>query len=99
MGKKKVGYISRRKTAKAHAIKRTNRQTSPGVTTAIARMRKEGISLRKAAKEAKVSPRTVIKRAASALRKGKSGRYSAKTSDRLVRVLMIPTPQGSMEIE
>jgi len=62
-------------------------------------MRKEGTSLRTAARDAKVSPRTVIKKAASALRKNKSGRYKAKTSDRIVRLLMIPTPQGPKEIE
>lgn len=90
---------SRRKTVKVPAAKKSNRRTSPGVTNAIARMRKEGISLRRAARESKVAPRTVIKRAPSALRKGKSGRYSAKTSDRLVRPLMIPTPEGSTEIE
>ena len=94
MSKRKVEHISRRKKTKEQVKKKTNRQTSPGVTIAIAKMRKEGISLRKAARGAKVSPRTVIKKAASALRKNKSGRYTAKTSDRLVRVLMIPTPEG-----
>ncbi len=68
------------------------------VAQVITQMRAEGVSLRKAARDAKVSPRTVIKKAASALRKNKSGRYTAKTSDRLVRVLMIPTPEGPQEI-
>jgi hypothetical protein len=99
MSNRKSMPVKRRKMAKSPATKKSNRRTSPGVTNAIARMRKEGISLRKAAQEGKVSPRTVIKRAASALRKGKSGRYAAKTSDRLVRPLMIPTPQGPQEIE
>lgn len=69
------------------------------VNRAVRKMRSGGLSLRKAARESKVAPRTVIKRAASALRKGKSGRYAAKPSDRLVRVLMIPTPEGPTEIE
>ena len=99
MRKRKPKPVTRRKMAKAPATKKSNRRTSSGVTNAIARMRKEGISLRKAAQEGKVSPRTVIKRAFSALRKGKSGRYVAKTSDRLIRPLMIPTPEGSTEIE
>ena len=98
MRKRKSKPVARRKMAKAPATKKSNRRTSPGVTNAIARMRKDGISLRKAARDAKVSPRTVIKKAASALRKNKSGRYIAKTSDRLVRVLMIPTPEGPQEI-
>jgi len=99
MSTRKTENSKRAYAGKSLPSKKSGRRTSPGVTNTIARMRKEGISLRKAAKEAKVSPRTVIKRAASALRKGKSGRYSAKTSDRLVRPLMIPTPEGSMEIE
>jgi len=78
--------------------KRLRQKSSPGVTKAIAKMRKSGISLNKAAREVKVSPRTVIKKAKSALRKKSTGRYAAKTSDRLVRSLMIPTSQGPVEI-
>ncbi len=57
-----------------------------------------GASLRKASRESGVAARTVLKRAASVLRKNKSGRYTAKAGDRLVRVLKIPTPQGPEEI-
>jgi hypothetical protein len=71
---------------------------SPRVTGVLSKMR-SGISLRKAAREAKVSPRTVLKRAGSALRKNKSGRYAAKPSDRLVRPILVPTPEGPREIE
>jgi hypothetical protein len=72
-------------------------RTSPRVTSAISKMR-IGVSLRKASRESGVAPRTVLKWAGSALRKSKSGRYSAKASDRLVRQLKIPTPQGPQEI-
>jgi hypothetical protein len=72
-------------------------RASPRVTSALSKMR-AGVSLSKAAKESKVSPRTVIKRAASALRKNESGRFKAKAGDRLVRSLMIPTPEGAQEI-
>ena len=61
-------------------------------------MRKEGTSLRVASRGAKVSPKTVLKTASSALRKNQSGRYKAKTNDRLIRTLMIPTPKGPQEI-
>jgi hypothetical protein len=84
----------KRKTLK----QRVSLPTAPKVTEVVAKMRAEGISLRKAARETKVSPRTVIRKAASALRKNESGRYTAKASDRLVRSLMIPTPQGPQEI-
>jgi hypothetical protein len=76
----------------------TLRGTSRRAAQAVAQMRNRGVSLRKAAKQVKVSPRTVLKKAASALRKTKSGRFKAKTGDRLVRQLMIPTPEGPKEI-
>ena len=68
-----------------------------GATRVIAKMRTDGTSLRKAAREVNVAPRTVLKKAASALRKS-GGRYKAKAGDRLVRSLKIPTPQGPEEI-
>jgi len=68
------------------------------VTKVLARMRAEGTSLRTAARDAHVSPRTVLKKAASALKKNKSKRYSVKTSDQVVRTLMIPTGGGPEEI-
>lgn len=77
---------------------RASDPTSAKVTEVVAKMRSEGISLSKAARATKVSPRTVIKKAASALRKSESGRYTARTGDRLVRLLMIPTPKGPEEI-
>jgi hypothetical protein len=72
---------------------------SPKVTSVIARMRASGISLRKASRESGIAPRTVLKRAASALRRNKSGRYTAKTKDRLVRPLLVPTPEGSLPVD
>jgi hypothetical protein len=84
-----------KRIAKSTAV----RNTLARVNRVLRRMRSGGLSLRKAARESKVAPRTVVKKAPSALRKGKSGRYAAKTSDRLVRLLKIPTPQGPTEIE
>jgi hypothetical protein len=95
----KTTVLANRPSSRVPQKKKTQvRKASPRVTRAIAKMRKQGVSLRKAARELKVSPRTVLKNAASALRKGTSGRYSAKSSDRLVRVMMIPTPEGPQEI-
>jgi lambda repressor-like predicted transcriptional regulator len=96
---RKLRSAKRKPKAKSRKQNRTNKLTSQRVTSAISKMREQGISLRKAAREAKVSPRTVIKNAASALSKKKSGRYAAKASDRLVRSLMIPTPEGPEPIE
>jgi hypothetical protein len=62
------------------------------------RMRSEGVSLTRAAHEEGVSPATVLRHAQAALRKTPRGTYKARTSDRLLRVLVIPTPDGLAEI-
>jgi len=67
------------------------------VTGVLAKMR-SGLSLSRAAKEAGVSPRTVTRLGATALKKGSNGRYEAKPKDRLFRVLKVPTTDGSREI-
>jgi hypothetical protein len=46
----------------------------------------------------KVSPQTVLRYGASALRKGSRGRYQAKKSDTLLRILPLPAPGGTREI-
>jgi len=61
-------------------------------------MRAERVSLRKAARQFELDPRKVLKFAGSVLRKRKNGRYSAKPSDRLLRVLAVPTANGPREI-
>jgi hypothetical protein len=61
-------------------------------------MRSEKISLTKASHDAGISPRTVTKWGNSALRKQKSGRYAVKASDNLLRLVTIPTLQGTREI-
>lgn len=65
---------------------------------AISRMRADGITLYSAAREYGVDPRTVIRWGKPALRKRKNGRYAAKRSDRLLRVLNIPAEHGAREI-
>ena len=64
---------------------------------AISRMRADGFSLAQASREYGIDRRRVLKLAGSALRKTK-GRYVAKASDRLLRVLIVPTPDGLREI-
>ena len=68
------------------------------VVAVISKMRSDRASLQQASREVGVSPRTVIRRGSRALRKQTNGRYMAKASDRLLRVLMIPTPAGTAEI-
>ena len=68
------------------------------VTHTIARMRADGVSLRQASREFGLDPRTVIRWGGTAMRKQAKGRYTAKASDRLLRVLMVPTAEGPSEI-
>lgn len=67
------------------------------VAHAITHMR-EGVSLKSAAAEYGVAPRTVSRLGGSALRKNTSGRYVAMRSDNLLRVLNVPVRGGSVEV-
>lgn len=68
------------------------------VTHVVTKMRKDRISLQQASREFGLTPRTVIRWGGSALRKRANGQYAARASDRLLRVLMIPTHEGLREI-
>jgi hypothetical protein len=61
-------------------------------------MRTEDVSLSHAAREEHTSLATVLRHAKSALRKTSRGTYKARASDRLLRILVIPTPNGLAEI-
>lgn len=68
-----------------------------GVTSAITKMRTEHVSRPRAAAEFGLAPHELMQLGASGLRK-RRGRYVAKASDRLLRVEVIPTPDGLQEI-
>ena len=68
-----------------------------GVTRAVTKMRTDRVSLPRPAREFGLDPRVVIRLGGSALRK-RNGRYIAKARDPLLRVEVIPTPQGLQEI-
>ncbi len=61
-------------------------------------MRTEKVSLRQASREHGVSPATVLRHGKAALRKTSRGTYAARARDRLLRVLVLPTPTGLAEI-
>lgn len=67
------------------------------VAHVVSRVR-EGKSLREAAKEFNINPKTAVRLAGSALRKKSNGRYVARKSDRLTRVLTKLTTKGTEEI-
>lgn len=68
------------------------------IVTVVSRMRAEKTSLEQASRDARVSPKTVKRWAQSALKKDAGGTWAAKRSDNLLRVLMIPGPDGAREI-
>jgi len=59
---------------------------------------REGASLRQASHKFGLDPRVVQRRASSALRKLRNGRWVAKPHDRLLRVLVTATRKGLREI-
>jgi hypothetical protein len=68
------------------------------VTHAVSKMRADRVSLTKASQEYGLDRQTVARLAKSALRKQRNGRYVARARDTLLRVLVIPTPEGLREI-
>jgi len=97
-----------RRTRKKSVVPRTLRQFSAmparsqdrwnRVTHVVSKMRADGVSLKHASKEFGLDPRTVIRWAKPALRKRVNGRYTARVTDKLLRVLTIPSPEGVREI-
>ena len=59
---------------------------------------RNGGSLSKVARKYHRNPRKVLRAAPAAFRKLKNGRYAAKTIDRILRVLVMPTRKGLREI-
>jgi hypothetical protein len=80
------------------ALGNDSQETWNRVVHAISRMRSEKISLRRASMETGISPRKVVSLGRSALRKDSRGRYRAKRTDHLLRVLIIPAPDGLREV-
>jgi hypothetical protein len=91
--------LTQPRTSKQYfALPEAQQETWNRVVHVISKMRSEGTSLTKAAREFGLDPRIVKTRAGSALRKTKSGRYVSRRSDKLLRVLVIPGPQGQREV-
>lgn len=67
-------------------------------THAVSKMRADRVSLPQAAREFRIDPRTVIRLSGSALRKGNNGRYVARATDRLLRVLEVLSEAGRREV-
>ena len=83
--------------AQYRALPARSQATIDNAAHVLTRMR-EGASLRHASAEHGIAPRTVVRMGGPALRKDACGRYRAKQTDNLVRVLVIPVEGGSSEV-
>jgi hypothetical protein len=91
-------YVVPKTAAQYFAMSERSQDRWDRVTHVVSKMRADGVSLQTASREFALDPRTVVRLARTALRKGKDGRYTAKPTDKLLRVLVIPTSQGLGEI-
>lgn len=74
-----------------------NQETWDSIGHVISKIR-EGMTLPKAAKEFGLSSKTALSFGRTALRKRKNGRYVAKKTDQLLRVVNVLTTDGRKEI-
>ncbi|WP_263365242.1 hypothetical protein [Edaphobacter bradus] len=81
-----------------HAMSEDARERWNRVAHVIQKVRKEGISVTQAAKDFALDRKEVIELGGRALRKRKNGRYEAKPHDRLIRFLVLPSPDGMKEV-
>lgn len=94
----KLRAIPPRTEAQYQAAPEKLKETWDRVLAAISNMRTAKISLSQASRQAGTTPRTVAKWGKSALQKRNNGQYKAKPSDNLLRLVLIPTPDGTREI-
>jgi len=97
--KSKRQNINQPRTLRQYSDLSSNRQEQwIQVLHAISKMRSHGLSLREASEEVGLSPDTLTALGRQALLKDARGRYRAKRKDRLLRVLILPSPDGLQEV-
>jgi len=94
---KRIGNRPPRSTEEFFAMPESDRDFWNDVGHIATEVR-SGESLSKVARKYHRNPRKVLSAAPAAFRKLKNGRYAAKTSDRILRVLVMPTRKGLREI-
>jgi hypothetical protein len=93
----KSGFIEPRTLEEFFAMSERDQEFWGNVGQMVTEIR-AGASRRQAARKFGLDPRTVQPLARSAMRKLRNGRWAARTHDRLLRVLVIPTRTGLREI-
>jgi len=94
----KSWFVAPRTAAEFFALPEDLQDRWIRVANVVSKVRADGVSLARASREFELDPRMVVRLGGSALRKRANGRYAAKPSDRLLRVLVVLTPDGPQEI-
>jgi hypothetical protein len=95
---RKVDHTAPRTAKQYFAMSRESQDLWDHIVQVPARMRSGNISLPKAAREFGARPYLVRHFAGAAFRKLPNGRYAAKAVDRLLRILLVPSKKGLIEI-
>jgi hypothetical protein len=98
--KRKVAAKQRapRTPTQYHALPVSDQLQWSRVARVIQKVRSQRISVTQAAKEVGISRKKAIQLAGSALTRQSNGRYKAKSFDKLLRVLVIPSKEGLTEV-
>lgn len=88
-----------RTRAQYRALRPSEREARDRALDAIARHRREGISLAQATREAHTTTAAVKRYGGTYVSKGKGGRLEVSANDRLYRRMKFLTPDGTMEID
>jgi hypothetical protein len=81
------------------SLRKSERDARSRSLDAVSRMRSEGLSLSQAARAAGTTSNAVRRYAGSALTQTPGGRFTVKASDRLVRPMRVPTPDGPITLD
>jgi hypothetical protein len=92
-----VKFVSPRTVEEFFAMSERDQDLWSSIGQVVTEVR-EGASLHHASRKFDLDPRMLQRRAPSALRKLRNGRWAARPNDHLLRVLVIPTQKGLIEI-
>jgi hypothetical protein len=94
----RLKYVAPRTSAQYWKMPVQVRDTYDRAVHALTYMRSARVSRRKAAQKFNISPQVLARFAGKALRRQSNGQYVARPADKLLRLVVIPTPQGLQEL-
>ena len=95
---RRVKYVAPRTAAQYWKMPAQLRDMYDRALQASTYMRTARVSRRKAAQKFNISPQVLARFAGKALRRQSNGRYVVRPTDKLLRVLVIPTKKGLREV-